>query len=93
MNFLALVEGVERAKSVFDVDAAEDDKISKFERLVLRAEVEADGPPILRLREQPRLVLVREDLAGRIKKAGLTGLRLTETSKYKTFPSPGLAPS
>jgi hypothetical protein len=88
VNFLVLVEAVDRSKSAFEIDAAEDDKIFRFDRFVLRTEVEEKGPPVFRLKEQPQLVLVREDLATQINGAALTGLRLVETSKYMTYEKP-----
>ena len=86
-NFTVLVEAVDRSKSVFRVDAADDTKISKFDSLVLLPEVEKNGPAALRMKEWPQLMLVREDLAARIKEAGFTGFTLTETTKYRTIPS------
>jgi hypothetical protein len=85
VNFLVLIEAVDRDRSAFEVDAAEDDKIFRFDRLVLLDEIEARGPVIFRLKEQPYLILVREDLVTRIKEAGFTGLRFTPTAKYKTY--------
>jgi len=85
VNFLVLTEAVDRDRSAFEVDAGEDDKIFRFDRLVLRSEIESKGTIIFRLKEQPQLVLVREDLAAQISEAGLTGLRLVETSKYTTY--------
>jgi hypothetical protein len=87
VNFLVLIEAVDRDRSAFEVSAAEDDKIYLFDRLVLRDDVEAKGPVIFRLKEQPRLILVREDLVARIQAAGFTGLLFIATAKYKTHDS------
>jgi hypothetical protein len=84
VNFLELVPAVDRDRSVFEVDAAEDDKIFEFERLVLLDEVEARGPVIFRLKEQPVLIMVREDLVARIRSVGFTGLQFTSTADYKS---------
>lgn len=85
VNFLVLIEAVDRSRSVFDVDAAEDDKIFSFDKLVLLDAVESKGPLIFRPKEAPRLVLVRSDLAERIQGDGLTGLKLTPTSQFRTY--------
>jgi hypothetical protein len=82
VNMLNLKEAVDRGRSVFDVDAADEDLIFSFDKLVLRDDVIASGPVIFRLKERPRLVLVRQDLAERIKQERLTGLLLVETSKF-----------
>lgn len=85
VNFLRLGDAVDRERSAFEVDAADDDKIFRFDRLVLLDEVEARGPVIFRLKEQPVLIMVREDLVARIQAAGFTGLRFTATANYKTY--------
>jgi uncharacterized protein DUF1629 len=85
INFVTLVEAVDRELSAFRVDAAEDDQISKFTRLVLRDPIVEKGPSIFRLKEARRMVLVREDLASTILAAGLTGLKLVEASQFTTF--------
>lgn len=85
VNFLRLGDAVDRERSAFEVDAAEDDRIFRFDRLVLLDEFEARGPVIFRLKEQPVLIMVREDLVTRIQVAGLTGLRFTATADYKTY--------
>lgn len=82
VNMLNLKEAVDRGRSVFDVDAADEDLIFSFDKLVLRDDVIASGPVIFRLKERPRLVLVRQDLAERIQQERLTGLLLVETSKF-----------
>lgn len=84
VNFLVLIEAVDRKQSLFEVDAGEEDKIYIFHRLILLESVEKSGPPIFRLKEQPQTILIREDLMQRVAKAGLVGMRFTETSKYKT---------
>ena len=88
VNFLVLTEAVDRDQSAFEVDAGDDNKIFRFDRLVLRSEIEAKGPAVFRLKEQPYLILVREDIAAQIREAGFTGLRLVETSKYTTYERP-----
>jgi hypothetical protein len=88
VNFLNLIEAVDRNQSVFDVDAADKNKIYTFDRLVLRAEVDAKGPSVFRMKEKPALVLVRGDLAERIGASRLTGLKLVETAKYVTHAKP-----
>jgi hypothetical protein len=84
-NFLTFVEAVDRGQSAFDVDAADDELIFAFTRLVLLDSVARGGPPIFRLKEKPRLILVRDDLAQRIQAAGLTGMRFTPVAAYKTY--------
>lgn len=85
VNFLTLVEAVDRRLSIFEADAGDEDKISSFDRLVLREDAEKSGPPIFRLKEKPEEILVREDLVQRVTKDGLVGVRFTATSKYKTY--------
>lgn len=85
INFLTHVEAVDRTQSIFEIDAAEKDKISRFDQLVLNKNVSSDETLIFRLKEQPRLVLVREDIVNEIKKAKFTGLKFTITSEYKTY--------
>lgn len=82
VNMLSLTEAVDRSRSVFDVDAADEDLIFSFDKLVLRDDVIASGPAFFRLKERPRLVLVRQDLAERIRQERLTGLLLVETSRF-----------
>lgn len=87
VNFLQLTEVVDRSASVFRVDAAYDDQISKYDKLSLLKEIEEHGPAILRMKETPMLILVREDLARAIESAGMTGIAFVSTDTYTTFPS------
>lgn len=86
VNFLAPVEGVDRERSVYQADAASADRISIFDALALREEVHEAGPPVFRLKEQPRLILVREDLVRRVEELGLTGMEFIDTEQYRTMP-------
>jgi hypothetical protein len=85
VNFLVHHPAVDRDRSVFEVDAAYPSRIYSFDKLVLTNKIENEGPIIFRLAEKPRLVLVRADLAERIEKAKITGLKLKPTDRYLTF--------
>jgi len=87
VNFLRLIEVVDRGASEFRVDAAYDDQISKYDKLILRQDIEENGPAILRMKETPMLILAREDLAKAIEMAGMTGVTFVPTDEYTTFPS------
>lgn len=87
VNFLRLIEVVDRGASEFRVDAAYDDQISKYYKLILRKDIEEIGPAILRMKETPMLILVREDLAMSIEASGMTGVTFVRTDEYTTFPS------
>lgn len=85
VNFLALTEVIDRDRSDYREDAAFEGQISRFDNMVLRDEVQTDGPPVLRMREDPMMVLVREDFKTAMEKEGLTGMQYWETDTYKTF--------
>ncbi len=88
LNLLHLTPAVDREASEFDVDAADDSKISKFDRLVVTGAVWESGPALLRLEERPRLVLVRDDVVAQLDAAGLTGNAFVPTDDYSTYPRP-----
>jgi hypothetical protein len=81
-NFTKLVEAVDRERSVFK-EAGGD--ITRFDKLVLRADIVRSGPPLFRMKERDILVLGREELVENLRKAGMTGVTFVETDKYKTF--------
>ena len=88
VNVLRLVEAVDRQRSEFEPDAADPSQIFRIDRLVLDPSVVADGPPLFRLAERPRLVLLRADLAEQVEAAGLTGNVFVPVDEYSTFPRP-----
>ena len=56
-----------------------------FEKLVLIEEIEKNGPPVFSLKEQPTMILFRQDFKEQIDKLGLTGFRLVPTNEYTTI--------
>lgn len=84
VNLLRLVEAVDRSGSIFEVDAADDDLIYTFDRLVLRQNVLDSGPHLFRLKEQPRLLLMRNDVVGAARQAGISGLKYVGVNSYRT---------
>lgn len=88
VNFLSLVEAVDRNESVYEKDAGEKEKIFRFDKFVLLKSIELTGPPIFRLKENPRLILVRQDLVDRFAKANWTGHQFVNVREYATYPTP-----
>jgi hypothetical protein len=85
VNFLVHQPAVDRARSVFEADAADPHLIFSFDKLVLTNQIETKGPSIFRLAEKPRMILVRADLAERIVGAKITGLKLKPTDQFMTY--------
>lgn len=73
-NLLDMVACVDRERSDFVADALFKDEIQYFKTLVLDMEKLGPDRKIFRLRERPRLVIIREDLARAITEAGCTGV-------------------
>lgn len=86
VNFLVLIEAVDREHSVFKVDGGNVGGIRMFDKLVLREDILKSGPVIFRLKEQPMIVLSRQNLVERLNEEGITGMRFVETDKFRTFP-------
>lgn len=84
-NFLVLTEAVDRNLSMFEADALDENQIFRFDKLVLRDDVLNSNPLIFRLKEQPRMVIARQDLVERFEKEGLTGVKFIETNRFKTY--------
>jgi hypothetical protein len=85
VNLLALTPAVDRERSVYAVRASDPALIRRFDRLVLTAEVEKGGAPLLRLRERPRVLLARADLVAAAEAEGLTGMEFVPVDTYSTL--------
>jgi hypothetical protein len=85
-NLFPLVEAVDRPRSVFKLDSlSPPDGIFTFEKLALLQQVEAGDRVVFRLKEQPMLILVRDDVAHRVEELGFTGMRFVPTAQFRTF--------
>lgn len=83
VNFLKLFPGVNREQSVCEDTIG--GTLGFFEKLTLTEEIEKNGPPIFCLKEQPKMVLFRQDYKEKIDALGLTGFRLVPTDEFKTL--------
>jgi hypothetical protein len=81
-NLLDIVEAVDRERSDFVVDALFKDEIEHFRTLVLDLKKVGPDRKLFRLRERPRLVIIREDLARAILEAGCTGVTFMPMEDY-----------
>jgi len=86
-NIVTLTEVVDRNRSDFDVDAADDSMISNFRQFVLRKDTAETGPLIARMGEDYQLILFREDLVSEIVNGKLTGMTFTDTESYVSYPT------
>jgi hypothetical protein len=79
------VDALKPAESGAKFNARRNDRIDSVKRLVLDEERIEASRVIFKLKSFYRCVLIRRDLADAISKAGFTGLKWTECSKYKSI--------
>ena len=75
-NLLGSVACMDRSRSDFDMSHLDKGQVSRFRRLTLDPSKIDPSVKIFRLAEMMELVLVRDDLAAAIERAGCTGLDL-----------------
>lgn len=81
-NFVILIEAIDKIQSIFKNSPGNDGKIFTFKKFVLKNNILQNGPKIFRLKEQPMLILIRNDLKERIESEKLTGIQFIETDNY-----------
>lgn len=81
LNPLDIVDAIDIAASGARFNLIEPTEIATVDRLVLRDL--ADPPAVFRPLHFRRLVLVREDVAGRLLAAGLTGLQFAPPERFR----------
>ncbi|NVJ04129.1 hypothetical protein HUW63_02575 [Myxococcus sp. AM001] len=75
-NILGQIDCVHLGESVYEESALAPGEFSELTRLVLDASRVDTARNIFRISRLPRVILVREDLATRLKESGATGLAL-----------------
>lgn len=81
-NILGTVECVDRERSKFWCSDIRPDQVFHFYRLTLDGEKIPSDAKLFRLREKSNLVIIREDLADDILRAGCDGMLFQEMDDY-----------
>lgn len=82
-NFTKLHSAVDLDKSVYG-EGLEEGQIDFIEKLVLKKDVEKNGPPIFRFKEEPNLIAVRDNIKSAMEKSNLTGVFFIPTDEYES---------
>lgn len=81
-NIVGTLECVDRERSKFDTSSIRPDQVFTFFRLALDAAKIPPDTKLFRLKEKSNLVIVREDLADDILRAGCDGMLFQEMEDY-----------
>lgn len=84
VNFSRLTPVINRDRSVVKVSALDDEQVRRIDKVVLREDVAAAGPPFLRMAEMPMTVLFRDDVVEAVCGNALTGMEFVSTDEFKT---------
>ena len=84
LNSLILPPVMDRERSVSKPHGADENRVSKIDKLVLTEDFLASAPPVVRPSEYPRVVLLRDDLAATLQAEGVTGVRFRDSDQFKT---------
>ena len=81
-NVLRVVDCADMKRSEFEMSEISKKLVWRFSRLVLDESRIPDDAPIFRLANQPKLVLVREDLFGDFLDADITGVMFVDLENF-----------
>jgi hypothetical protein len=77
-HLLGTVDCVDLKKSDYERSAMDPESILAFRRLVLDKKRIPKEPTLFRIKEYPRIMIIRSDLVERLEDAGVTGFELVE---------------